>query len=86
MSNPLRNLLNRLLWDRNINPEDYVITFRSRGFEGDKESLKGNSIVKVTKDFVVFLTKDGLKHVPMHRVILVYNRKSGEVEYYNPRA
>jgi len=86
MSNPLRNLLNRLLWNRNIDPKDYIITFRSRGSRGDMESLKGSSIIKVTRDFVVFFTRDGVKYIPMHRIISIRNKRTGALEYYNPRA
>jgi len=84
--NPLRNLLNRLLWDKRLDPGEYEVVFRSRGAEGDVESVRGTQIVGVfQRGFEV--EREGVRvYVPFHRVIMVKNLSTGDVLYSSERA
>lgn len=85
-SNPLRNLLNRLIWDKRLSPESYEIVFRSRGAEGDMETISASQIVKVyQRGFEADIGGKRI-YVPFHRIIKVKNKFTGEELYYSSRA
>jgi len=83
--NPLRNLLNRLLWDSEIDPSDYEIVFISRGAPNDTEIICGSALVKVWARGFEAKVRGGTKYVPFHRIIEIRNRKTGEVIFRSPR-
>ena len=80
-SNPLRNFLSRLKWDASINPEEYLVTFVSRGAPGGVEAVRGSSIERVY--LRGFEAREGgkVRYIPFHRVVEVRNTVTGSVVY-----
>jgi len=83
--NPLRNLLNRLVWDANLLPDDYVIVYISRGAPGDLEEVRGSAIVKVWARGFEIKAGNKTKYIPFHRIVEIKNIKTGEVLFRSPR-
>jgi len=79
--NPLRNLLVRLVWDRSLNPGDYVISFRSRGAPSGVETVRGDALEKVYLRGFEAKVGGRVLYVPFHRVVEVRNEATGEVLY-----
>lgn len=75
MVHPLRNLLNRLRWDENENPEDYEITYRHRGAPGDVKRINASKIRTLGKSY--FTIQEGSEGeesvIPFHRILEVRN-------------
>jgi len=80
-ANPLRNLLLGLRWNPNINADDFVISFTSRGSCCGVETVRGSAVEKVyLRGFEVRLGAK-LVYVPFHRVVMVKNLATGETVY-----
>jgi len=79
--NPLRNLLNRLLWDPHTSSNEYIIAFRSRGAPGDVEEINAENLVKVTRDYIYIRSGNELKAIPLHRIAYIRHVRSGKDIY-----
>lgn len=79
--NPLRNLLNRLVWDRSLNSSDYTIYFKSRGSPSGIDAVKGNELEKVYLRGFEARVGGKVKYIPFHRVTEVRNETTGEILY-----
>ncbi|OYT62866.1 MAG: hypothetical protein B6U69_00775 [Thermofilum sp. ex4484_15] len=85
VKNPLRNLLNRLLWDKEVNKGDYEIVYVSRGSRGGLERINCNYLKGVTRDFFIYIKGEEEKYIPLHRVVEVIKKSEGRKVYHNPR-
>ncbi len=83
--NPLRDLLSRLLWDPQAAPSDVEIGYVSRSPEGPVEVVKGDALVRVTRDYACFSIGGREKWIPLHRIAFVREVASGKTLYVNPR-
>jgi len=72
--NPLRDLFSRLLWDPNIKKSDYRIAYISRGSTPGYEIISGDSVFKVTKDYLYIRKNGEVKAIPFHRILYVEER------------
>lgn len=76
---PLKNILNKLFWDRRENPNDYKIVFIHRGAPSDRRTISASQIVEVGNSFFVYVSSsEGEATIPFHRVIEVINVVSGK--------
>ncbi len=82
----IRNFLNKLIWDDRLSPDDFVIVYLSRGAPGDREEVVCSLITKVHRNGFEYKTP-GLrtKYIPFHRVLVIKNRRTGEVVFTSPR-
>ncbi|MBA2862375.1 DUF504 domain-containing protein [Methanococcus maripaludis] len=72
----LKELINKLLWHPDYNPEDYNITYLHRGAKNDEKAVPLKNIV-IEDSFLVF----DETHVPFHRILEIVNLKTGEILY-----
>lgn len=72
---PLKNILNRLRWDKAENPENYVITYRHRGAPDDVKRMKASKIRNLGKSyFTISENSEGEESViPFHRILEIRN-------------
>ncbi len=84
-SNPLRDLLNKILWDPSIDPSEIIVYYVSRGAPGDKEEFYGTQILKVWSRGVDVNIRGKRKYIPFHRIIEVKNVKNGKILFKSPR-
>jgi len=75
-------MLNRLLWDKSLDRRYFEIAFISRGTESGLEKVRGDRITRVSRDYVHFLLPDGLKSIPLHRIVYILDLKQGKYVYY----
>ncbi len=75
MVHPLRNLLNRLRWDENENPENYEITYRHRGAPADIKRVRASRIQKLGKSYFTLTEGSGTEEslIPFHRILEIRN-------------
>jgi uncharacterized protein (UPF0248 family) len=72
---PLKNVLNRLRWDSNEDPEDYVITYRHRGAPDDVKIVRASTIKNLGKSYFTIQEVDGPDEsvIPFHRILEIRN-------------
>jgi len=72
---PVKDLINKILWDEKENPEDYSLYYLDRITKKYKE-IKFKEIKKLEGDFLV-LEREEETEIPLHRIKFV--RKKGLV-------
>ncbi|MFH0847965.1 MAG: RNA repair domain-containing protein [archaeon] len=71
---PLKNVLNKLFWDRRENAKDYRITFVHRGAPEDKRTISASQILEVGNSYFVYMSSaEGEATIPFHRVVEVFS-------------
>mgnify|MGYP000144322031 CR=1 FL=1 len=80
----IRDFLNKLMWDPREKPEEYTITYVSRGSPGDRASVNCSEIIKVYHRGFEFKSKNGrVTYIPFHRIVEI--RRRGEIVFKSPR-
>jgi len=77
--NPLRALLNKIIWDSRFNPEEYEVIYVSRGALGDVEKISADKIIKVWSRGFDAAVSGKTRYIPFHRIVEIKNTKTGEV-------
>jgi len=81
----IRNFLNGLIWNPNINPGEYIIKYVSRGAIGDAETVTGDKILTVYhRGFDVKSDFGKSKYIPFHRIIEI-RKTDGTLIFRSPR-
>jgi uncharacterized protein (UPF0248 family) len=72
---PLKNILNRLRWDNQERPENYVIAYRHRGAPDDVKRIRASSIVKLGKSYFTIQESAASEEsvIPFHRILEIRN-------------
>ena len=81
----LKELINKILWHPNYSPEDYEIVYLHRegrvgGCDNTKKRISIDKI-SIKGSFIVFERGCETTFIPLHRIIEIRNRKTGEVLY-----
>jgi len=76
---PLKNILNKILWDNRSNSKDYLVTYVHRGAPSDSKKIPFTSIRKIGKSWFSLLEVDDEIQIPFHRIITVQNIRTGEI-------
>ncbi|MGQ9543740.1 MAG: RNA repair domain-containing protein [Candidatus Bathyarchaeia archaeon] len=76
---PLKNIFNKILWDKSLDSRDYAVTFTHRGAPSDEKTIPTTSIRHVGKSWFIYDDEGVEVYIPMHRVKRVVNLKTGEV-------
>ncbi|AXI25778.1 hypothetical protein CFE53_06455 [Methanofervidicoccus sp. A16] len=81
----LKKLINKIIWHPNYSPEDYEIVYLHRE-ERDGKYCNIKKIVPIDKisikgSFIVFERGCETTSIPLHRILEIRNRKTGEVLY-----
>ena len=80
MVSRIRALLNKIMWHRDFNPEDYEIHILHRGAPNDVKVISALDIVGIFRGGFRFRDSDGSeKIIPYHRVLLIRNKVQGEI-------
>ena len=81
MVHPLKNILNKLRWDRSEDAEQYSITYRHRGAPGDMRQAKGSEIVKLGKSYFTISEYSESEEtvIPFHRILEIHSLLDGKV-------
>ncbi|MEM2942665.1 MAG: RNA repair domain-containing protein [Candidatus Bathyarchaeia archaeon] len=76
---PLKNVFNRILWDRRVKGGDYSITFIHRGAPHDEKTIVASSLRNVGRSWFTYDDHGEEILIPMHRIVKVENLKTGDV-------
>jgi len=77
---PLKNIFNRIFWDKRLDRRDYVITFIHRGAPSDEKTIAASLVKQVGKSWFTYEEEEGSEvYIPMHRIVTVKNLKTGEI-------
>ena len=77
MVHPLKNVLNRLRWDSQQNPDDYLITYRHRGAPGDVKQIRASRIRNLGKSYFTIQEENEMEEtlIPFHRILEIRNSR-----------
>jgi uncharacterized protein (UPF0248 family) len=67
-------LLNKIKWDKNLNPEEYSVFYLDRITKGLIE-IKYLDIKKIEKSFIVIEKNNEEVNIPLHRIRRVERNK-----------
>gem|GEM_PF-676179 len=73
-----RRLIEKILWDPHLNPEDFQLTYIHREAEGDRRTIPLSSVLNVRGSWLTFTDGGEEKRIPLHRVVSIYNVKEGK--------
>ena len=76
---PLKNIFNRIFWDSRVSKMDYVITYIHRGAPSDERTIPAAMVKQVGRSRFTYEEQGQDVMIPMHRVIVLMNMKTGEV-------
>jgi uncharacterized protein (UPF0248 family) len=75
---PLKNIFNKIFWDKRVNIEDFEITFIHRGAPKNQKTIAASLITEVGKSWFTYKNQNDENKIPMHRIISVINIKTGD--------
>jgi uncharacterized protein (UPF0248 family) len=76
---PLKNILNRIIWDQKLNPDNFKIVYIHRGGINDISSVNGKSLKWVGNSWFIIKMETEEISIPFHRILIVQNEKTGEI-------
>ena len=86
----LKELINRIIWHPRYSVEDYEIIYLHRVNQKRVSKNKKNSIiykkipmsgVSIKHSFVLYDVDNQRAHIPLHRILEIKNRRTGEILY-----
>ena len=75
---PLKNIFNKIFWDKRVNIEDFEITYIHRGAPNDQKAIAASLITQVGKSWFTYKDQGNENKIPMHRIIAIKNIKTGD--------
>ncbi len=63
----IKDLLNKIKWDKKENPEDHVVVYEDR-VEGKERKIPFESIKKVEEGFMIVEKGGERTNIPLHRI------------------
>jgi hypothetical protein len=76
---PLKNILNRILWNEKERHEVYIITYVHRGAPDDSRKIPFTAIKKIGKSWFSLMISGEEVQIPFHRIITVENTQTGKL-------
>lgn len=73
-----REIIERILWDRRVRAEDYLLAYIHRGVEGGRKTLPLSRVLNVKGNWLTILNGEVENRIPLHRVIEIINVKTGK--------
>ncbi|WP_455368459.1 RNA repair domain-containing protein [[Eubacterium] cellulosolvens] len=74
---PLKNIFNKIFWDKRVNIQDFEITYIHRGAPNDQKTIAASIITEVGKSWFTYKEGANENMIPMHRIIGIKNIKTG---------
>jgi len=78
---PIKELLNKIKWDKNENPEDYTVGYYDR-LRKEIIEIPYNKITHISENFMLIDANGEEKMIPLHAIKIV--RKKGEQLWKRP--
>jgi len=76
---PLRNIFNKMTWDKREHAKNYLIYFTHRGVPGDTRMISAGLITKVGPSWFTYATAESDETlIPFHRVKKIVNLQTGK--------
>jgi len=72
----IKNLISKIIWDKNENKDDYTLYYLDR-VNNCLKPITFNDIIKIDGNFLQIKHNTEIKEIPLHRVKVV--KKSGKV-------
>ncbi len=78
----IRDVLNKILWDPREDPENYEVVILHRGAYRARKIISASLIKRVDAQFLIYTDEKGEEvYIPLHRVLEVRRRDTGEVKW-----
>ena len=81
----LKELINKIIWHPDYSPEDYEIVYLhreggNRGCDNIKKRISMDRI-NIKGSFIIIERDYEITSIPLHRILEIRNKKTGEVLY-----
>jgi uncharacterized protein (UPF0248 family) len=70
----IRNFLNKIKWDKNLNPNDYTLYYLDR-ISKTLKKLKYSDIIRTEGTFIIMNIEGKETSIPMHRIRRVEEKR-----------
>jgi uncharacterized protein (UPF0248 family) len=70
----IKNLLNKIKWDKNLKPDDYTLYYLDR-ISKTLKKLKYSDIIRTEGTFIITNIEGKETNIPMHRIRRVEERR-----------
>ena len=77
----IREILNKIKWDPQLNEKNYYITFIHRGFPDDKKTIESRVIKTISSSFFSYFEGEDISYIPFHRILLIKEKESNQIIY-----
>lgn len=76
--NVIRDVLNKIIWDKREKIEDYSIAFVHRaGGNVQEKRISMTKVLKIGPGFFVYEGESGEVRIPFHRITKIVNERTG---------
>lgn len=76
---PLKNIFNKMVWDKREHADNFVVYFTHRGVPGDTRKINASIITKVGASWFTYADAQSDETlIPFHRVKRIVNIQTGE--------
>lgn len=81
----IREVLNRLLWDKREHIADYEVAFIHRGGYKNQKTIPCSIITQIGPSWFIYWSEEEEATIPFHRILAIKNVKTGEVIWSKKR-
>ena len=88
MVHPLKNVLNKLRWDKREKADYYLITYTHRGAPDDLKRIHASSIRKLGNSYFTLGDESDSEEtiIPFHRIIEIRNLQDDSIVWKSRKA
>ncbi len=74
----IREILNKIIWSKNIPPKEYEVVFTHRGVPGNRKTVEIDKVRDVRSWYIVIDLSGEEFLIPLHRIIEI-RHKNGRI-------
>lgn len=75
----LRQILNKLVWDKREAIANYEVTFIHRGIPGDRKTIPCRIITQIGPSWFTYESEEESAIIPFHRILEIKNVRNRQV-------
>lgn len=81
MPSKIRDILNRIKWDPQLNEGKFLLTFIHRGAPGNIKIIEVKSIKVISENFFSYFDNNNYNFIPFHRILIIREKETNQILY-----